>query len=367
MRLSHAITRFDWILLLSALALTSVGLVVMYGIGISRPDAGIFLFEKQLVAAGIGLVGVAAFVFFLDYRQLRGLGIPIYIAGALLLIAVLLFGHTIRGTRGWFEFGGLSFQPVEVAKICLVVALASYLVRYAHGKLPWVAIAGSAIAALGYAGLVLVQPDFGSAAVIILVWAAMVAFVGIPWRTLAVLVLVAAAAGFVAWTFLFQPYQKDRFLAFFDPTRDTHGAAYNVAQARIAIGSGGFFGKGIGEGSQSRLRFLPEAATDFTFAVVGEELGFVGIAFVLGCFIVLFQRFAAISRAAEDDFAVLVAVGFGALLLIHVVVNAGMNLGVMPVTGIPIPFLSSASSFVIATFLGIAVIESIAVHRRANG
>jgi rod shape determining protein RodA len=367
MRLSHAIARFDWILLLSALALTSVGLVVMYGIGISRPDAGIFLFEKQAVAGAIGLVGVIAFVFFLDYRQLRGLGIPVYVAGALLLIAVLVFGHTIRGTRGWFEFGGLSFQPVEVAKICLVVALSSYLVRFTHGKLPWTALAGSAIAAFGYAGLVLAQPDFGSAAVIIIVWAVLVAFVGIPWRALATLALLGLVGGFVLWTFLFQPYQKDRFLAFFDPSRDTRGAAYNVTQARIAIGSGGFFGKGIGEGSQSRLRFLPEAATDFTFAVVGEELGFVGIAFVLGCFAVLFRRFAVIARNAEDDFAVLIAVGLGALLLIHVIVNAGMNLGVMPVTGIPIPFLSGASSFVIATYLGIALIESIAVHRRANG
>ncbi len=366
MRLSHVIVRFDWVLLLSALALTSVGLIVMYGIGISRPEAGLFLLEKQIVASSIGFACIVAFILFVDYRQLRGLGIPVYLAGMLLLGSVLIFGKTIRGTRGWFEFGGLSFQPVEVAKICLIVALASYLVRFAHGKLPWKAILGSAIATLGYAGLVLIQPDFGSAIVMLLVWASMIAFIGLPWKTYVVFFLGAILIGFVMWTFLFQPYQKDRFLAFFNPSKDARGAAYNVTQARIAIGSGGFFGKGIGEGSQSRLRFLPEAATDFTFAVIGEELGFVGIAFVLGCFVVLFQRFSMIARHAEDDFAVLIAIGYGALLLIHVTVNAGMNLGIMPVTGIPIPFLSSASSFVIATFLGLALIESIAVHRRAN-
>jgi rod shape determining protein RodA len=366
MRLNQALVRFDWIMLLAALALTAIGLIVMYGIGISRPGTGLFPFEKQVVAASIGLAFVAT-SFFFDYRQLRGLGILAYAGGAILLIGVLLFGETIRGTRGWFAVGGLSFQPVEVAKILLMVALASYLVRFAHKKLSWVAIAGSALATAGYVGLVLLQPDFGSAVVIVLLWAAMVVFAGISWRSLLAIVLGSAVVACLAWFFVFQPYQKDRFMAFFNPAHDTRGAAYNVTQARIAIGSGGWFGKGIGEGSQSRLRFLPEAATDFTFAVIGEELGFVGVVFILGCFGVLFQRFAAIAHRAEDDFAVLLAVGFGAIFLIHVVVNAGMNLGVMPVTGIPIPFLSSASSFILATFLGITVLESVAVHRRANG
>jgi len=366
MRLNDTLVRFDWILLLAVLALTAVGLIVMYGIGVSRPGTGLFPFEKQTVAASIGLVFIGA-SFFIDYRQLRGFGVLAYVGGALLLIGVLVFGVTIRGTRGWFAIGGLSFQPVEVAKILLVVALSSYLVRFAHKTLPWVAIAGSAVATAGYVGLVLLQPDFGSAIVIVIIWAAMVAFAGISWRALCVVGLAAAVAACLAWVFVFQDYQKDRFAAFFDPSRDTRGAAYNVAQARIAIGSGGWFGKGIGEGSQSRLRFLPEAATDFTFAVIGEELGFVGILFILGCFGVLFQRFASIARHAEDDFAVLLAVGLGAVFLVHIIVNAGMNLGMMPVTGIPIPFLSSASSFIIATYLGLAILESVAVHRRANG
>jgi len=364
MRLSSVVVRFDWILLLSALALTSVGLVVMYGIGVSRPDIGTFLFEKQTVAAAIGLAFVAGFAFLLDYRQLRGLGIPVYLAGAALLVGVLLFGKTINGTRGWYEFGILSFQPVEVAKACLIAALASYLVRYAHGRLPWKAIVGSAVITFGYVGLVLLQPDVGSALVMVTIWAAMIVFVGIPWRTFLIMALAAVLAAVLAWSFVLQPFQKDRFLAFFDPSHDARGAGYNVTQARIAIGSGGLFGKGIGEGSQSRLRFLPEAATDFTFAVVGEELGFVGVLFVLGCFAVLFRRFTTVARNAEDDFAALLIVGASAFLLIHVTVNAGMNLGVMPVTGIPIPFLSAASSFVLATYLCLALAESIAVHRR---
>ncbi len=366
MRVSSLFLRFDWILFLTALALMSVGLVVMYGIGISRPEADLFLFQKHLVAGVIGAAIILAFGLF-DYRQLRGLAIPLYAFGATLLLSVLLFGETIRGTRGWFVLGGLSFQPVEVAKVCLIVFLGAYLSRFTHRKLPWHVILGSLFATFGYVALVMLQPDFGSAMVMMAIWGALILFVGIGWRPLLTMLVGGLAIGVILWTLVLVPFQRNRLVAFLDPSLDPRGAGYNVAQAQIAIGSGGWFGKGIGEGSQARLRFLPEAATDFTFAVVGEELGFVGILFVLGLFGLLLFRMYVGARDAEDDFASILVVGMTTFFLIHIVVNAGMNLGVMPVTGIPLPFLSAASSFLLAVAIALGIAESIAVRRRSAG
>ncbi|HWQ99999.1 MAG TPA: FtsW/RodA/SpoVE family cell cycle protein, partial [Candidatus Methylomirabilis sp.] len=299
MRFTQSLIRFDWILLLTAFTLVSVGLVVMYGIGISRPESSLFLFQKQIAGAVIGLAVIIG-LGFVDYRQLRGLALPVYAAGAALLVGVLLFGHTVRGTKGWYVVGGLSFQPVEMAKLCLILFLASYLARYTHQRLRWHAVAGSFLGTAGYAALVFLQPDFGSAMVMFAIWGILILCVGLTWKNVLVLSLVALVMAGMAWFLLLKPYQHARFLAFVNPALDERGAGYNVTQAQIAIGSGGLFGKGVGEGSQARLRFLPEAATDFMFAVVGEELGFVGIVFVLGLFGLLFYRFLLVAREAED-------------------------------------------------------------------
>jgi len=365
-RLQNSLVRFDWVLLLSVLALASVSLVVMYGISISRVDSTLFEFRKQLLALGIGLACMIAIALF-DARHLRGLALISYSFGGLLLLGVLFFGHVNRGTRGWYELGSLSLQPVEIAKVCLVIFLASYLVSFVHASLPLHAVFGSFFATALYALLVFLQPDFGSALVLFAIWGGMVMFAGIPWRTLISIIGIAAVVATCTWIFLLQPYQKQRFIAFFEPSADALGAGYNVRQAGIAIGSGGWFGKGIGEGSQSRLRFLPEASTDFTFAVIGEELGFIGILFMMMLYGLLAWRFSAVSKASEDDFASLVLFGAGLVFLIHITVNAGMNLGIMPVTGIPLPFISGASSFMVASFLFIGLAESFAVHRRAAG
>jgi rod shape determining protein RodA len=366
MRFLARLLRFDWVLMLAVAALIGVGLMVMYGIGISRPEASFFLFNKHLVGAGIGMVLLVALAL-VDYRQFRGLAFIAYGIGALLLFGVLLFGDTVRGTRGWYTLGGLSFQPVEVAKLCLIIFLASYLSRFTHRKLPWHVIAGSLMATMGYVGLIMLQPDFGSAMVMLALWGAFLLFVGIEWKTLASIAGVALITMVVLWAFILAPYQKNRLLAFIDPSRDVRGAGYNVTQAQIAIGSGGLLGKGIGEGSQARLRFLPEAATDFSFAVVGEELGFVGILFVLGVFGLLFYRLYIAAHQSEDDFATLLILGIGTFFLVHITINVGMNLGVMPVTGIPLPFLSAASSYLLAAMLALGIVQSIAIRRRSAG
>ncbi len=363
-RLFVLFERLDWGMLIAAASLVAIGLSIIYGIGISRDPIDLFSFYKQLAALGIGL-SIAFILTIVDYRHLRSLSVVVYLLGVILLVSVLLFGKTIRGTQGWFVFGGFSFQPVEPAKICLAAYLAAFMARHGHGRLSWPSFLRSAVAVGLYVGLVFLQPDFGSAMVMLAVWGSMVLFAGLPrfaWFVLPV--MVAIGIGF-SWNVALKPYQKERIMAFVDPTADVRGSGYNAAQARIAIGSGGWLGKGIGEGSQARLRFLPEAATDFIFAVVGEELGFVGIAVTILLFGVLFTRYILTALGSGDDFAALLVIGLGATLLVHVVENAGMNLGILPITGIPLPFVSSAASSLVVVWVNVGLAQSVAVRRRS--
>lgn len=356
--------RFDWILLIAVLTLTSIGLVIIYGIGVSREPNNLFPFYKQLLALGIGAIIITTFTF-LDYRQLRSLSVLCYLAGLFVLIAVLIFGRVSHGTKGWFALGPLSFQPVEFAKITLIIYLATFFTRQGHGRLLWRVFGQSAIATGVYVALILLQPDFGSAMVMIGIWGLLCLFAGLPKRALILLPTLAIICGGLLWQFGLQSYQKDRILAFTHPEQvDVRGSGYNTAQARIAIGSGGWLGKGIGEGSQARLRFLPEAATDFIFAVVGEELGFVGIVITIGLFALILYRFIQLAQDAGDDFATLLLMGIGSVFFIHLFINAGMNLGIVPVTGIPLPLVSSAASSLTISFLMIGLAESVAVRRR---
>lgn len=362
-RLWEYLERLDWTLLAATFTLAAVGLVAIYGIGVSQEPADLFLFHKQFVTFGIG-VAIIATLIFLDYRHLRSYGLMLYLFGALLLLGVLFFGVRINATQGWFRIGTLSFQPVEIAKVTLAIYLAAFFVRRGRGRLSWPTFGISFVATAAYAALVLFQPDFGSAMVLFLIWGIMALFAGLPRYAWIILPLVLLTTAGIVWNFTLQDYQRERIESFLDPERDPRGAGYNAIQARIAIGSGGWFGKGIGEGSQARLRFLPAAATDFIFAVVGEELGLAGIIFVFFLFGLILVRFIRLGYDSEDDFAALMLVGVGAVFLVHVMVNAGMNLGLMPITGIPMPFLSAAASYMLVVFVCVGLAESVAVRRR---
>ncbi|MCE9585980.1 rod shape-determining protein RodA [Candidatus Uhrbacteria bacterium] len=362
-RLWEYLERLDWTLLAAAFTLAAVGLVAIYGIGVSQEPADLFLFHKQFVTFGIG-VTIIAILIFLDYRHLRSYGLMLYLVGALLLAGVLIFGVRINATQGWFRIGTLSFQPVEIAKVTLAIYLAAFFVRRGRGRLSWTTFGISFVATSAYAGLVLLQPDFGSAMVLFLIWGIMALFAGLPRHAWIILPLVLLTTAGIVWNFTLRDYQRERIESFLDPERDPRGAGYNAIQARIAIGSGGWFGKGIGEGSQARLRFLPAAATDFIFAVVGEELGLAGIIFVFFLFGLILIRFIRLGYDSEDDFAALMLMGVGAVFLVHVMVNAGMNLGLMPITGIPMPFLSAAASYMLVVFVCVGLAESVAVRRR---
>ena len=364
-RIVELFQRVDWMLLTAAVTLTSIGLVAIYGIGISQEPSDLFLFQKQFITAAVGCLTVLLLIF-LDYRHLRAYGFILYALGAVMLLAVLVFGVEVNGTRGWFRLGILSFQPVELAKIFLTAYLAAFYAKRGRGRISWITFAMGGVATGIYALLVLGQPDFGSAAVLVLIWGAISAFAGLPKRAWVILPLAVIIAGGLLWTVGLQPYQRDRIQTFLDPNRDPRGAGYNAIQARIAIGSGGLFGKGIGEGSQARLRFLPAAATDFIFAVIGEEMGFVGICFIFGLFLIMLVRFIRLGYESEDDFAAYLLAGLAAIFLIHLFVNAGMNLGLLPITGIPMPFLSAAASYLMIVFICIGLAQSVAVRRRGT-
>ncbi len=353
---------FDWWLAAAVFLLTLFGLAALYSIGLGRPDTQFLDFKKQAVFFFIGLIlmlGASRF----NYVFYRSVSRPFYVFCLFLLLAVLFFGTTIRGTRGWFAIGSFSFQPVELAKIGLILILALFASRRRREFKTIGFFVGSGILTLASALLVILQPDFGSALLFLLIWLSVILMAGIRWRHLVVLFLVFCTLFSVGWFGFFKDYQKERFLTFFNSGHDPLGRGYNITQSIIAVGSGQFFGRGLGYGSQSQLRFLPEAHTDFIFAVIAEEMGFLGASLVLALFTLLFYRLFKIARQAKDDFGLFTVLGALILFVWQFLVNVGMNIGLLPVTGLTLPFLSAGGSSLLANFLLIGIVQSVARAR----
>ncbi len=358
-----SLRKFDWTLFGAAILLVCFGLAAIYSTSLGTAGVGDFSnFWKQLIFAGVG-VCLAFAMSAVDYRLLSGFARVLYVASIVLLVSVLLFGSTVRGTRGWFGIGGFGVQPVELVKLFLVVYLAKFFSDYARHPAGLKQIIGSGVALAGVFLLVILQPDFGSALLLLAVWGALLLISGIRRSHLTVIVLLGLATVAVSWLFILQPYQKDRITSFWDPSIDPRGKGYNVSQSVIAIGSGGFMGKGLGFGSQSQLRFLPERQTDFIFAVVAEEFGFIGVLFVCGLFAVIFYRGYRLATESRDDFTMFLILGIMASFATEVAVNIGGTLRLLPVTGVTLPFLSYGGSSLLVKFLMIGVLESIAVRR----
>lgn len=360
--------RFDWVLLGSVLLLVLFGLAALYSTSLSVGGAGgvavtgFSNFWKQVLFIGGGLA-VMFFAASVDHRGLAGYAKPLYAVAFLLLVAVLLFGHTVRGTTGWFGIGGFGIQPAELVKLCVIVFMAKFFADYARNpdKLMNIVRSGSALAVL--IALVMLQPDFGSAALMMAVWGALLLISGMKKSHLVLMAVLVAVASVVAWSFVLKPYQKDRLTSFWNPDADPLGRGYNVTQSVIAIGSGGVFGKGLGYGSQSQLRFLPERQTDFIFAVIAEELGFVGVFVLLALFGTVFWRGYRLALSARDDFTMFLALGITVSIAVEVFVNLGANLRLLPVTGVTLPFVSYGGSSLLVKFLMLGVLQSIAVRR----
>ncbi len=349
---------FDWVLLLPVFLLSIIGLSAIYSIDISRNDTLIF-FPTQSIALGLGMmtVMIATLIHKTRYESLAKIG---YIIGLVLLVSVLFFGVTIRGTTGWFRLAGFSFQPAEVAKISLILLLA-WLIQKQGRRFEKMEFVVSSIFAVGfYAGLILLQPDLGSTLVLGGIWFGLLLAAGIPKKYIITFISIALFVASCAWLFLFQDYQKERVLTFLHPERDPLGSGYNVNQSLIAIGSGQLFGRGLGFGSQSQLHFLPEAQTDFIIAVIGEELGFVGLCVVLLLFYLLLWRLLWLSQRVKDDFSSYTLIGIACLFFIQLSVNIGGATGLLPVTGVTLPFVSYGGSSILINYALIGIAGSIA-------
>jgi rod shape determining protein RodA len=343
----------------------SYGLIEIYSVSLGRGGLDLLNFKKQVLFVGMGFF-LLFFLSFLNYRGLRELSNYFYIFGVLLLAGVLIFGETIRGTRGWFDFGGFSIQPVEFVKFFLILFLAHYLSQRQVKINPLKHLFLTGAGALLLAVFVFLQPDFGSALILCFIWLAMVLFAGFKKKYFISIFLAAALLFAASWMFFFKPYQKERIMTFLNPSEQSLDQGYNIAQATIAVGSGGLSGRGVGFGSQSQLKFLPESQNDFIFAVVAEELGFLGVVLVILFFGVFFYRCLVNIRKINDDFGIFFILGAMGLIFIEMFINIGMNIGILPVVGISLPFLSYGGSAMITNLALVGVVESIIIRSKIN-
>ena len=345
-------------LLIGTLFLCAAGVVNLYGLG--APDAT--LAERQAFFVLIGLALMVLFSF-VNWRYLKNWSVPVMVVYglAVLLLALTLLFPEVRGIRAWIVLGWFRLEPSELAKLALVILLAKYFSqRHIHIR-QFVHVLVSGLYAAIPAGVILAQPDLGSAAILGIVWLVLLLAVGISRRHLFGILAVAVIGGYLAWVYALAPYQQERILAFIDPYADPAGYGYHIIQSRIAVGSGGLLGQGLGEGSQARLGFLPEPQNDFAFAAYVEQFGLVGAGALLGMVGLLVWRILKVGRGANSNFARLFCVGMGAIIFAHVVVSAGVNLGLLPITGLPFTFLSHGGSHLVAVLIGIGTVQS--MHR----
>ena len=351
--------KIDLIAVVAAFLLTVIGLTVLFTISSGTTLGGNFF--RQLIAVVIG-VAVMLFLISYDYRSLSAASTKLYFLMLISLLLVVVFGSTVRGTTGWLKLGIFNFQPVEVAKVVMIIFLASFLTKKKFEMSIAVRIISSIVLVALPVFLILRQPDLGSSLIIMAIWLAMLLASEIKKKNWVVLFSLGALL-ILSSLFFLKNYQIERLTNFIDPFSDPKGSGYNVIQSMVAVGSGGVWGKGLGHGSQSQLNFLPEKHTDFIFAVVSEELGLVGSLLVLFLFLLLFYRMKETARASRDNFGYLLVIGIMAMFFTQFLVNIGMNLGIAPVTGVPLPFLSYGGSSVLAVFAAMGIFLSVASRK----
>jgi len=350
----------DWTLVIAVIPLLAAGLVTMH----SFVGDNIF-FTRQLVWIGVGffLFFMASFI---DWRFLRRSNVVVWLfaASSFLLLLLFVFGTVTKGALSRFDLGVFFVQPSDPIKLILIIVLAKYFSRRHIEIAHYRHIIVSGVYAFILFALVFVQPDFGSAIIIFLVWFGMVLVSGISKRHLIGLILLISLVFGLLWNVGLQEYQKERILTFIHPLTDLQGAGYHAYQSTIAVGSGGLFGKGFGYGTQSRLEFLPEYETDFIFAAFAEEWGFVGTLLLFVLFGIMLWRILISARAGATNFETFFGLGLAILLISHILVHVGMNVGLLPVTGITLPFLSYGGSHLVMEFLGLGMLMGMRAYRQ---
>ncbi len=352
----------DWTLLFPALTLSLLGILTIHTFG-----QGESLAIRQLLWLAVSLcVYLGMSTFDMSFIRRTPVVMTMYAFALVLLASLLLFVNPVFGARSWFSFGFISFQPADFAKLALIALLAKYLSRrhVEIGDFRHIIVSG--IYSLTLILLVLVEPDMGNAIIFGAIWLGMMLVSGISKKHLAVLSLIGLAVASLLWFEGLKPYQRTRIISFVNPAADIHGSGYNAYQAKIAVGSGELFGKGSGYGTQSKLRFLPQYQTDFIFAAFAEEWGFIGVMLLLSMYALLFTRLVQIARAAATNVDAFFTLGVLILFSAHVAIHAGINLGLLPVTGTTIPFMSSGGSHLLLEFAVLGIVTSLARHGRST-
>ena len=352
---------FDWLLFGALFFISVAGILTMN----SFVEEGGF-FVRQIIWLVISILALFS-ASFMDWRFLRRSGsiIILFIGSCIILLALFVLGSVFKGAQSWFDFGAFVFQPVDFVKIVLVILLAKYFSRR-HIEIANIRhILVSGFYAFVLFILVFLQPDFGSAIIIFFIWLAMVLFSGISKKHLLAVILSGLIVFLGLWFFVFQDYQKARIISFINPLTDLSGAGYNAYQSTITVGSGEIFGKGVGLGSQSKLKFLPEYETDFIFAAFTEEWGFVGAVILFSLYGIVFWRIIDISKRGATNFETLYGLGLASIFLSHFVIHVGMNVGLLPVTGITMPFMSYGGSHLLAEFIGVGILLGQRSYSRA--
>jgi len=353
----------DGWLLVSMGILVFLGFAAIYSVALSQTGSDFLSVKKQGVALGVGLL-CFFLLSFTSYLFFRSQAFFLYLLGILLMVGVLWFGITIRGTTGWFDLGWFSFQPVEYMKVALAAVLATYFQQQAKRCLGWKEIFSSAFFVVPPIALALLQPDLGSALLLCGLWLVLSFFAGMRRKHILFLFGLGVIIATSSWFFFLADYQQARILTFLDPSLDPLGQGYNVTQAIIGIGAGGWFGSGLGFGSQSQLKFIPESQTDFIFAVIAEELGFVGTFLLIGAFALLFYRLFVIAHRCRDAFGQYLLLAIGSVLFLQFVVNVGMNIGLLPVTGLGLPLVSYGGSSLVFYLGMMGLAQSVAIRSR---
>ncbi|HSW40205.1 MAG TPA: rod shape-determining protein RodA [Acidobacteriota bacterium] len=353
---------FDWIMFLSLLSLSAAGIVAIWS---TTGEVGLHsYFGRQILYLGIGLA-----VFFallkLDYHLFSDYITFIYISGIVSLILVLFFGRSVSGNKSWIDIGVLSFQPSELMKIIVIIALARYYAELELECLGFKELLIGGMIVFVPTLLVVLQGDLGTALMFLPVYAVLSCLAGIRRKHVLAMLIIVVAAAPIAW-FLMHGYQKDRIQTAFNPANDPHRVGYQTIQSAIAIGSGQFLGKGFRQGTQGHLGFLPARHTDFVFAVLAEEKGFLGGITILGLFMLVIMRLYRAACEAKDTIGAMIVSGILSLLLVHITVNLGMVLGLLPVVGIPLPFVSAGGSSLVSYYIGMGLCMGIRMRRYFN-
>lgn len=358
----HHIKKLDWVLITATVLLVGIGFLSLYSSSLGRGD---FLnFKKQIIFFGVGfslMIGLS----FLDWRSLREdpyLILILYFLCLVALVGLFFFAPEIRGVRSWYKVGPISIDPIEFTKIVLIILLAKYfsgrhieMYRIRHILL-------SGFYVLIPALLIFFQPELGSILILIALWVGILLISGIKIRHFLILCFCGLLVLILGWSAFLKDYQKERVINFIMPQIEPLGGAWSQNQAKIAIGAGGIFGQGLGQGSQTQYGFLPEPQTDFIFAAIAEEFGLLGVGILFFLFSLLIWRIIKITLSATSNFPRLFGTGLAIILISQIFINVGMNLGILPIIGIPLPLVSYGGSSLIMTFVGLGILESIKSH-----